>query len=78
MIITSLAVHPDFKRTKIATRLLEDAISIARKNGATRIALQVAVDNIAAQKLYSKFGFVDKRIIKNYYGKGHGRNRNGV
>ncbi|HVB12605.1 MAG TPA: N-acetyltransferase [Nitrososphaerales archaeon] len=70
MIITSLAVHPDFKRTKIATTLLEDAVSIARKNGMTQITLQVAMDNTAAQKLYSKFGFVGTSIIKNYYGKG--------
>ena len=69
-VITSLAVHPDFKRAKIATRLLEDSVSIARKNGAMRIRLQVAVDNIAAQNLYSKFGFVKTHIIKNYYRRG--------
>ena len=69
-IITSLAVHPDFKRTKIATRLLKDAVSIARENDAMRIRLQVAVDNIAAQNLYSKSGFSKTRIIKNYYKKG--------
>jgi len=70
MIITSLAVHPDFKRSKIATTLLEDALSIAIKNGTTQITLQVAIDNTAAEKLYSKFGFVGTSIIKNYYGKG--------
>ncbi len=69
-VITSLAVHPDFKRKKIATHLLEDAVSIARKNGAMCLTLQVAVDNIAAQNLYSKFGFVKNQIIKNYYRKG--------
>ncbi|MHB1868787.1 MAG: GNAT family N-acetyltransferase [Nitrososphaerales archaeon] len=70
MIVTSLAVHPDFKRSKIATGLLEDAVSIARKNGMAQIALQVAVANTAAQKLYSKFGFVGTRSIRDYYGKG--------
>ncbi|MGA2874205.1 MAG: N-acetyltransferase [Nitrososphaerales archaeon] len=69
-VITSLAVHPDFKKSKIATRLLEDASSIARKKGAMRIRLQVAVDNIAAQNLYLKFGFVKTHVIKDYYRKG--------
>ena len=69
-VITSLAVHPDFKRTKIATRLLEDAVSIARENDAMRIRLQVAVDNISAQNLYSKSRILKTRIIKDYYKKG--------
>jgi len=50
--------------------LLEDASSIARKKGAMRIRLQVAVDNIAAQNLYLKFGFVKTHVIKDYYRKG--------
>ena len=70
MIITSLAVHHDFKRSKIATGLLKDAISISRKHGMAQIVLQVAVGNTAAQKLYSKFGFVETRSIRNYYGNG--------
>lgn len=69
-VITSLAVRPDFKRTKIGTRLLEDAISIAEMIEAPSITLQVAVNNIAAQALYSKFGFVKIRIIKDYYRNG--------
>jgi [ribosomal protein S18]-alanine N-acetyltransferase len=69
-VITSLAVHPDFKRSKIATRLLEDAYSIARKNGAMRMRLQVAMDNIAAQNLYSRFGFAKTHVIKDYYRNG--------
>ena len=69
-VITSLAVHPDFKRKKIATRLLADAIAIAKKIQAPSITLQVAVDNIAAQSLYSKFGFTKIGIIKDYYGNG--------
>lgn len=69
-VITSLAVHPDFKRNKIATNLLTDAIIIARKIEAPSVTLQVAVNNIAAQTLYSKFGFTKTRIIRDYYRKG--------
>lgn len=70
-VITSLAVHPSFKRNKIASRLLADAVAIARKFRAPSITLQVAVDNYAAQSLYSKFGFTKTGTIKNYYGMEH-------
>ena len=69
-IITSLAVHPKFKRQKIATKLLLDAFSIARRIQMPKITLQVRVDNIAAQNLYSKLGFAKTGIIKDYYRKG--------
>ncbi|MGI0091060.1 MAG: GNAT family N-acetyltransferase [Nitrososphaerales archaeon] len=75
MIITSLAVRPEFKRSKIATNLLKDALLLAKVSPtAMSILLQVAVDNIAAITLYEKFGFVHSRLIKNYYGK----NRDGI
>jgi [ribosomal protein S18]-alanine N-acetyltransferase len=70
MVITSLAVHPNFKREKIATRLLEDAVSISARNGATLLELQVAADNLPARELYRKFNFVQTGIMNDYYGKG--------
>ncbi|MCL4518830.1 MAG: GNAT family N-acetyltransferase [Thaumarchaeota archaeon] len=71
MLITSIAVHPDFKKHGIAYALIQDAISRVRKNEpkATRLVLQVSVDNIAAQKLYAKIGFMYLHGIKNYYGR---------
>ncbi len=70
MVITSLAVHPNFKREKIATRLLKDAVSISVRNGATLLELQVATDNVPARELYRKFNFVQTGIINDYYGRG--------
>ncbi len=70
MILASLAVHPDFKRKKLGTKLLEDAVSIATRNQSIRISLQVAVNNLAGLELYSKFGFIRVGTIKNYYGRG--------
>jgi [ribosomal protein S18]-alanine N-acetyltransferase len=73
IVLMSLAVHPAFKRRGIASDLLRDGISIARaisSNNKSRMVLQVAVENTSAQALYSKFGFVRKTTLKNYYGRG--------
>lgn len=75
-IINSLAVLPEFRRLKIGTRLIEDAILRVRNNlpGSKKIILQVASDNISAQLLYAKFGFAKSFELKSYYGK----NRDGI
>jgi [ribosomal protein S18]-alanine N-acetyltransferase len=68
--INSIAVHPDFRRKGIASQLLNDLLErreLVRK-GADLIILQVSVDNIAAQRLYARFGFRYAREIKHYYG----------
>lgn len=71
MLINSIAVHPDYKQHGIAHALILDAISRIRElePKAARLILQVSVDNIAAQKLYAKIGFMYSQGIKNYYGR---------
>jgi [ribosomal protein S18]-alanine N-acetyltransferase len=82
-VLTSLAVRPEFKRLGIASELLADGILIARemisqeksgkmklkKEDDGKLLLQVAVENIAAQALYAKFGFASRSTLKDYYGK---------
>lgn len=70
LVISSIAVLPDFRRRGIASALVEDVISLARSLslGSKRIILQVSVDNLPAQRLYTKFGFSYLNLIKNYYG----------
>ena len=74
LLISSIAIHPDFRKRGIGAILLEDAIRIARMFSAPsptkKIVLQVASNNSAALVLYSKFGFVSVRELKNYYGRG--------
>ncbi len=78
LMISSIAVHPTFRKHGVGFKLLEDAIRIARELSALiaveRIALQVAEGNTAAQSLYVKFGFRPVRKIRNYYGRG----KNGI
>ena len=72
-LIASIAIDPDYRRTRIGTQLIEDAISIARASDwseAKQVKLQVRVNNEVAIALYSKIGFRKKSIISDYYGWG--------
>jgi [ribosomal protein S18]-alanine N-acetyltransferase len=68
--ILSLAVAPSFRRAGIAEFLMSEAISEAKRRGATIITLEVRRSNLAARNLYRKLHFAERRVRKNYYGPG--------
>ena len=75
MVISSLAVTPEYRRKGIATLLLQDAVGITRHvKGANILILQVSSENSAALRLYSGLGFVKTLDLYDYYGEG----KNGV
>ena len=55
--IANLSVHPDHRRSKVATRLLCTALRAMLKEGAATSTLEVRASNQAAQRLYSRFGY---------------------
>lgn len=57
-IISNVAVAPEYRRRGIAHELMRAAIQAARERGGHTITLQVRADNVAAQSLYQKLGFV--------------------
>lgn len=65
--ITTLAVHPDYRRQYVAERLLIYDVSAAKKVGARWMTLEVRVSNEAAQNLYDKYGFKSLGLRRNYY-----------
>jgi [ribosomal protein S18]-alanine N-acetyltransferase len=65
--ITTLAVHPDYRRLHIGERLLINDIHHAQKVGANWITLEVRVSNETAQQLYYKYGFKSLGVRRNYY-----------
>jgi len=67
MHIANLAVCPDLRRQKIAQRLLLAGFNLALSKGAQKSTLEVRVSNLAAQRLYEKFGFIRAGIRKGYY-----------
>jgi len=65
--ITNVAVHPEFRRMGIGSMLLERLINLAKRDGITKMTLEVRQSNKAAQALYKKYGFKAAGIRKEYY-----------
>ena len=65
--VTTLAVHPDFRRLYIGEKLLIHDVIQARKVGANFLTLEVRVSNDSAQRLYGKYSFRSLGVRKNYY-----------
>ena len=55
--IATIAVHPDYRRRKIAQRLLAWGLRAAEERGARTAFLEVRCGNLAAQAMYAAFGF---------------------
>jgi [ribosomal protein S18]-alanine N-acetyltransferase len=65
--IATFAVHPDYRKQKIAQRLLAHALIDAYQSGAKKVFLEVRKGNVAARSLYEKFGFIEVGIRPGYY-----------
>ena len=65
--ISSLAVHPSFRRRKIGKRLLTAILDLAKSEGIKEVALEVRAGNVPAQNLYAKFGFKVVGRHQRYY-----------
>lgn len=65
--ITTLAVHPDYRRKGIGEHLLINDIEMALKLNATWMILEVRVSNESAQNLYHKYGFKSFGLRRKYY-----------
>jgi len=65
--ISTLAVHPDYRRRGTARRLLAEALAACQQQGAVSATLEVRTSNTAAKLLYEKFGFrIAGRRLKYY------------
>lgn len=68
--IMNVAVHPDYRRRGIGELLLLDLYDQTRARAVLRFTLEVRASNLAAQALYTKYGFrVEGRRVR-YYGDG--------
>lgn len=65
--VTTVGVHPDWRRQDIGRRLLLGIIQLAAGIGARRMTLEVRPSNAAAQALYGAFGFVVAGRRPGYY-----------
>ena len=71
--VLSLGVIPHQRRCGVAQALMRTAIAEARRRSLPSIVLEVAVDNEAANNLYSSLGFVTVGRRARYYNRPDGR-----
>lgn len=65
--ITTLAVHPEYRKKHIADILLYSLFLELKSKNIKWLTLEVRVSNIAAVNLYKKFKFKQLGIRKKYY-----------
>ncbi len=68
--ITTLAVRKEAQNKKIATALMNQMIENCNHENCSVVSLEVRKSNLAAKKLYEKFGFIEMNIRKGYYEDG--------
>jgi ribosomal-protein-alanine N-acetyltransferase len=65
--ITTFAVHPAWRRQRIAERLLIAFLDLADDRHAREATLEVRLSNLAARRLYEKYGFRPVGLRPRYY-----------
>ena len=60
-------IDPEQRKNGLANVLLEFVFKELKQSGTNQIFLEVAIDNIAALKLYNNHGFKEIGKRKNYY-----------
>lgn len=65
--ISTIAIHPDYRRRGFGEILLAGMFGKALRLNARYIVLEVRVSNQVAQRLYCKYGFIRHGRKKNYY-----------
>jgi ribosomal-protein-alanine N-acetyltransferase len=69
--ITTIAVHPEYRRRGIGELMLSALIQIAYDIHARHVTLEVRVSNSVAQNLYRKYGFREAGLRRRYYSDNH-------
>jgi ribosomal-protein-alanine N-acetyltransferase len=65
--IISIAVDKNYRRLDVGSKLVETSLDVFKKFTVKDIKLEVRVGNRGARKFYSKMGFKEEKIVKDYY-----------
>ncbi|MBV9227703.1 MAG: ribosomal protein S18-alanine N-acetyltransferase [Chloroflexi bacterium] len=65
--ITTIAMHPGYRRLGLGEFMLASLIDISYDIGAKWVTLEVRVSNYTAQNLYRKYGFREAGLRHRYY-----------
>jgi ribosomal protein S18 acetylase RimI-like enzyme len=66
-ILNDLYVDRVYRKQKIGEALMQTAMDFARQEGAAFMELQTAKDNLVAQGLYEKLGFMKQQPASDFY-----------
>ena len=69
--ITTFAVAPPWRRRRIGERLLLALLDLSVARGAREATLEVRLSNLAARRLYEKYGFRPVGTRPRYYSDDH-------
>lgn len=65
--ITNIAVHPEFRRCKVASKLIDKILASCKEKNIEGLTLEVRKSNTAARMLYERYGFKTEGARKGYY-----------
>ena len=65
--IVTIDVHPEFRRQRIGERLMDLAEQRLKRQGAQRVILEASTGNAPALAFYRQRGYLNKRLLPNYY-----------
>ena len=63
----TMAVAASAQGQGLGARLLEALLAEAERRGHRTTALEVRADNVPAQRLYARYGFVQDGVRRGYY-----------
>lgn len=76
--IESIGILPKYKGQGIGTELMKYLEKMCKENKKNKIVLEVRYRNTNAIKFYKKLGYVEKRILKNYYMMSYRKSRDAI
>ncbi|GAA5178282.1 ribosomal protein S18-alanine N-acetyltransferase [Rugosimonospora acidiphila] len=65
--VQNIAVRRERQRHGVGRELLEALLAESRRQGASAVLLEVAVNNAPAQRLYEDYGFEQVGVRRGYY-----------
>ena len=67
MEIEDIYVEEEYRRNKVASKLMDKLLLRAEELNVINITLEVDVENENAKELYKKYGFIEVALRKGYY-----------
>lgn len=65
--ITNIAIHPEFRRCGAGSKIMDRILNMCIENDIKSLTLEVRKSNLAAQRLYERYGFKIEGMRKKYY-----------